>query len=204
MNTDKETIFPQEDPKSDTKTHILDVAQALVQTVGANAMSYEHISKAVGIRKASIHYHFHTKENLIEALIERYNDCVFASIDSILSSGKTGLGKLTQYIALFEATLKDSDNEKACLIAMLGAEVQTMGGEISTQVKRFYTYNEDRLAIILEEGCADKTLRFEGTAQEMARLIFSLLEGTVLVARGQGSITHFHRVAAQLVQMVKA
>jgi TetR/AcrR family transcriptional repressor of nem operon len=35
-----------------------DVAQELVQTVGANAMSYQHISKAVGIRKASIHHHF--------------------------------------------------------------------------------------------------------------------------------------------------
>ena len=204
MNREDNKLGEFDEIKPDTKTHILDVAQALVQTVGANAMSYEHISKAVGIRKASIHYHFHTKENLIEALIMRYNECVFASIDSILSSDKTGSGKLIQYIALFEATLRDSDNEKACLIAMLGAEVQTMGGEISTQVKRFYTYNEERLATILEEGYTDKTLRYEGTPQEMARLIFSLLEGTVLVARGQGSISHFHRVSEQLLQMVKA
>ncbi len=38
---------------SDTRTKILNVADDLVQRVGLNAMSYKHISDAVGIRKAS-------------------------------------------------------------------------------------------------------------------------------------------------------
>ncbi|MCD4689251.1 MAG: TetR/AcrR family transcriptional regulator, partial [Desulfuromonadaceae bacterium] len=52
----------------DTKRHILDVAEDLIQRVGLNAMSYKHISDAVGIRKASIHHHFPKKDNLIDAL----------------------------------------------------------------------------------------------------------------------------------------
>jgi TetR/AcrR family transcriptional repressor of nem operon len=55
----------------DTKTSILDAAQALIQRGGANAMSYQHISDAIGIRKASIHHHFPTKEVLLEAVIQR-------------------------------------------------------------------------------------------------------------------------------------
>jgi len=54
---------------SHTRTRILDTAQDLVQRIGANAMSYQHISEAVGIRKASIHHHFPKKEDLLEALI---------------------------------------------------------------------------------------------------------------------------------------
>ena len=57
--------------KGDTKTAILDAAQALIQRGGANAMSYQHISQAIGIRKASIHHHFATKEALLEAVIQR-------------------------------------------------------------------------------------------------------------------------------------
>ena len=57
----------------DTKTAILDAAQDLIQRVGANAMSYQHISEAVGIRKASIHHHFPSKETLLEELIGRYS-----------------------------------------------------------------------------------------------------------------------------------
>jgi hypothetical protein len=45
-------------PEKDTRTAIMDAAQDLIQRMGANAMSYQHISDAVGIRKASIHYHF--------------------------------------------------------------------------------------------------------------------------------------------------
>jgi TetR/AcrR family transcriptional regulator, transcriptional repressor for nem operon len=41
--------------ETDTRTLILDAAQDLIQRLGANAVSYQHLSEAVGIRKASIH-----------------------------------------------------------------------------------------------------------------------------------------------------
>ena len=57
---------------TDTKTAIMDAAQELIQRGGVNAMSYQHISDAIGIRKASIHHHFPTKDSLIEAVLQRY------------------------------------------------------------------------------------------------------------------------------------
>ncbi len=57
---------------TDTKLKILDTAQELIQKLGVNAMSYADISTAVGIRKASIHYHFPSKEDLLVSLLERY------------------------------------------------------------------------------------------------------------------------------------
>src|SRR5262249_6232579 len=104
------------------KQRILDAAQALIQQVGANAMSYQHISDAVGIRKASIHHHFPTKEGLIEALIERYSNCFLGLVDQILAAPKPGLQKLRDYIALFEATLREGAHDKACPMGMLGTE----------------------------------------------------------------------------------
>ena len=56
---------------NDTRNKILDVADDLVQRVGLNAMSYKHISEAVGIRKASIHHHFPKKEDLVDELLKR-------------------------------------------------------------------------------------------------------------------------------------
>src|SRR3712207_7018673 len=62
----RSTLFPyttlfRSEPMRD---RLLDVAQELVQRVGANAMSYQDLSKALGITKASIHYHFPTKADL--------------------------------------------------------------------------------------------------------------------------------------------
>src|SRR5262249_15093058 len=167
------------------KQRILDAAQALIQQVGANAMSYQHISDAVGIRKASIHHHFPTKEALIDALIERYSDRFFAVVDQIVAGRKTAVHKLRDYIGLFEGTLREGGQDKACAMGMLGAEVRCLGEAAADRVGQFYAQNERRLSVILEEGRRDGTLRFEGAPAAMAGLIFSLLEGAMLVARGR-------------------
>ena len=188
----------------DTKTHILDVAQELVQTIGMNAMSYQQISEAVGIRKASIHHHFPTKAELVDALIERYSECFFGLVDEILASRHTGRKKLMEYIALFEATLREGAQDKACPMGMLGAEARTLGAAALDRVKLFYAQNEKRLALILDEGRKEGSLNFEGSPTAMAGLVFSLLEGAMLVARGRGSADYFRAVTDQLLRMLKA
>src|ERR1051325_2727877 len=105
----------------DTKTAIMDAAQELIQRRGANAMSYQDISEAVGIRKASIHHHFPTKDDLIEAVIERYAEDAFGLMDGIFASKLDPAAKLRHYAGLFEATLSDGKRDKVCPFAMLGA-----------------------------------------------------------------------------------
>src|SRR5215831_16066103 len=144
----------------DTRDRILDVAQELVQTIGANAMSYQHISDAIGIRKASIHHHFSTKEGLIEALMERYSAQFFGLVDAIEASKKNGAGKLRDYVGLYFATLEAGAHNRACAMGMLGAEVQSLSVIAAERVRQFYTQNQRRLATILERGKRDGSLAF--------------------------------------------
>ena len=69
----------------DTRTHIMDVAQDLIQRRGVNGMSFKDISDAVKIRKASIHHHFASKQDLVEALVTRYRKDFGALLDGILA-----------------------------------------------------------------------------------------------------------------------
>lgn len=46
------------------KEQLLHEAEKLLRTRGYAAFSYGHLSEIIGIRKASIHYHFRTKEAL--------------------------------------------------------------------------------------------------------------------------------------------
>jgi TetR/AcrR family transcriptional repressor of nem operon len=187
----------------DTRSKILDAAQALVQSIGANAMSYQHVSQEVGIRKASIHHHFPAKEDLLNALIDRYGDSFFRAVDGILASRKNGLGKLREYVALFEATLRGGRQDKACPMGMLGAEVRTIGAGPAKRVKRFYLQNDARLAALLEEGRKDGSLGFEGSSQAAAGLVFAVLEGAMLLARGRDDHEHFRAVTGQLLRFLK-
>ncbi|KFJ90149.1 TetR family transcriptional regulator, partial [Pseudomonas sp. 1-7] len=51
---------------------MIQTAENLMRTRGYTAFSYADLSEAVGIRKASIHHHFPTKEDLGAAIVEEY------------------------------------------------------------------------------------------------------------------------------------
>ncbi len=189
---------------TDTKLKILDTAQELIQKLGVNAMSYADISNAVGIRKASIHYYFPSKEDLLVSLLERYNPSFFRLVDSILESSESAEIKLRRYCALFEATLSSGEQDKVCLCGMIGAEVKTLSTSLTEQIAHFFQENEILLTKLLTQGKDEGVFGFSGDTEAMAKLIFSLLEGELLIARVHGDLTHFKVVVEQLFQLVKA
>jgi TetR/AcrR family transcriptional repressor of nem operon len=186
----------------DTRTAILDAAQEWVQKIGINAMSYQHISDAVGIRKASVHHHFPTKEALVEAVIDRYATSFLRVVDRILARDEPAKAKLRRYASLFESTLKDGADEKACPCAMLGAELATLGQRSAGMIREFYRENEERIAKILEQGVRDRSLRIPGSPARTAALIFALLEGGMLVVRAAGGRKHFALIVDELFELV--
>ena len=58
--------------RTDTANQILDVAEHLVQVRGFNAFSYADVAGELGLTNAALHYHFPSKSELGEALIDRY------------------------------------------------------------------------------------------------------------------------------------
>jgi TetR/AcrR family transcriptional repressor of nem operon len=188
---------------TDTRTQILDTAQDLIQRVGVNAMSYQDISEAVGIRKASIHYHFPSKDNLVAVLLDRYNDYFLRLVDGIIAQPDSAEVKLRRYCSLFEATLSSGDGDKACLYGMVGAELATLKHPLVEQVTSFYRDNEARLVKILSQGKESGEFNFVGDIPTMATLIFSLLEGGFLVARAYGGAMQYRAIVEQLMRLVK-
>ncbi|NER51374.1 MAG: TetR/AcrR family transcriptional regulator [Symploca sp. SIO1A3] len=188
---------------TNTRTHILDTAQELIQTVGLNAMSYANISQAVGVRKASIHYYFPSKDDLLMALLERYSPYFLRVVDTILDAPESAEVKLRRYCGLFEATLSSGKQDKVCLCGMLGAEIKTLNAPLSEQISRFYQENEIRLTQLLSQGLSAGVFNFPGDAVAMAQLIFSLLEGELLIARAGKGVPHFRGVVEQLMRLVK-
>jgi TetR/AcrR family transcriptional repressor of nem operon len=187
----------------DTKTRILDVAQDLIQRLGVNGMSYKDISDEIGIRKASVHTHFPKKDDLLVTLLDRYNDLFLSVVDSIVASEESPEVKLRRYCGLYEATLSSGEQDKACLYAMVGAELVSLNHPLVERVQAFYRNNEARLVDILTEGQQMGDFRFVGDPKVLAALMFSVLEGGMLVARVQGGAHQFRNVVEQLLTMVK-
>lgn len=166
---------------SPSALRIVDAAQGLIQEMGYNGFSFEHISRAVGMRKASVHHHFASKADLGVAVVQRYSHQFEASLQQIVVALKTAPERLRAYADLFE---KASQNSKyICVCGMLGAEVNSLDAAVNSEVQFFFQLNLAWLGDVIQEGLSSGTLRSAHEASELASSFLSLLEGAMLVSR---------------------
>lgn len=196
-----DTRFGSEAPDADqrptsTRSRILDVGERLVQARGFNGFSYADVAAELSVTKASLHYHFPSKAELGEALIARYAERFAHALAAIDANLTLAPAKLDAYANLYAEVLRQ---ERMCLCGMLAAEYETLPSPIRDAVVAFLNDNEAWLALVLEHGHEDGSLRFSNTAADTARSIVSGLEGAMLVARPYGGIERFETAAAQLL-----
>ena len=180
----------------DTSHRILDVAERLVQTRGFNGFSYADVATALSLTKASLHYHFPTKAALGRALIARYGQVFAATLAAIDAEGLGAADKLARYARLYAGVLKAG---RMCLCGMVAAEYATLPAGMQSEIRAFFTANEEWLVKVLDEGVASGELRLRGSSLDTARMLLSALEGAMLVARSYRSPARFEVTAQRLL-----
>ncbi|HEY2677213.1 MAG TPA: TetR/AcrR family transcriptional regulator [Steroidobacteraceae bacterium] len=180
--------------KSETASHILEVAERLAQTRGFNGFSYADIAAELKITKASLHYHFATKAELGCALIVnytgRFNDAL-----AKLDVDKSRLA-LHNYVQLYEQVLV---RDRMCLCGMLAAEYSTLPSPMQREIRHFFDENETWLSQCMERGRSDGSLHFDGSVLEAARALTAGLEGAMLLARSYEDPARFTSIAKRLL-----
>ncbi len=178
--------------RADTSQRILDTAERLVQTRGFNGFSYADIATALGVTKASLHYHFPAKAELGHRLIERYEKNFVAALDVIDQTSTTAREKLKRYAEIYAEVLR---NNRMCLCGMLAAEYATLPKPMKEEMKHFFDENERWLTAVLKQGQKARELKFSGPAHEVARALVGSLEGAMMLARSFGEVSRFETAA---------
>lgn len=75
--------------KKDTKTAIMDTAETMMADHGLKGVSIRAMLSAAGANSAALHYHFNSREGLVEAILGRY--------------GRIATSRRKEMIAEFEA-----------------------------------------------------------------------------------------------------
>jgi TetR/AcrR family transcriptional repressor of nem operon len=184
-----------------TPSQILDVAERLAQIRGFNGFSYADVAGELHITKAALHYHFATKAELGEALMERYASRFAQALAAVDTNVEDAPAKLDAYAGLYLDVLR---NQRMCLCGMLAAEYQTLPGRMQQAVIRFLDDNEAWLTDVLERGRRDGSLSFTGPTREAAQMIVSGLEGAMLLARSYGEVERFEAAAGRLLASLAA
>jgi TetR/AcrR family transcriptional repressor of nem operon len=176
----------------DTKQIILDAAQPMVQAYGYNALSFRDVASAVGIKSASIHYHFPTKGDLGAALARRYTDVGKAYLETLRDSPADASTLVARFIAIFRAAL--ANDNRMCLIGIMAAEQADLPEAVRTEVGRFTDVCVAWLTDILAADGGLPADNKRGEAKERALAIFGAIQGAQLVARGRGDIVIFDQM----------
>jgi TetR/AcrR family transcriptional repressor of nem operon len=185
------------DGEPGTASQILDVAERLVQERGFNGFSYGDVATELGITRAALHYHFASKAELGNALIDRYAARFFDALERVGADAGDAPDKLRAYAQLYADVFRD---DRMCLCGMLAADYATLPDPMRERVVRFFDDNEVWLARVLEEGRVAGTVRFEGQARSVARTLIGGLEGAMLVSRPYHDVERFGAAADLLIR----
>ena len=73
---------------AERRNEILDVAEELFVTKGYDKTSTNDILERIGIARGTLYYHFKSKEDILNAMIERINEALIAKVRVIASDTK--------------------------------------------------------------------------------------------------------------------
>ena len=164
--------------RSTKAEEILDAAERMARTGGYNAFSFREVAKRVGIKAASVHYHFPGKVDLGTALARRYTDRFLAGLGDPDDPANSPEVLMRRYVDAYRSALVDEG--LMCLCGVFGAEVADLPDTVAGEARRFFELNVDWLTRVLRRRPA-------GTRVERPRVaalrIVSALEGAMILAR---------------------
>jgi TetR/AcrR family transcriptional regulator, transcriptional repressor for nem operon len=173
---------------SETRDRLIDTAMPMLQERGYNGFSFHDLADEVGIKTASIHYHFPTKGDLAIALAQQYRKRFMAALGEAGDQPPTQ--QLRRYINLFRATLLD---RKLCLCGMMAAQIEDLPEAARAEVNSFF---EDNISWLKHIFLAAQHTAPE--AEKLALFVLSTLEGAMLISRSGSDTAAFDAISDAL------
>ncbi len=188
-------------PLGKTAEAIADTFLSLVMERGYNAVSYADLARLLGLRTASIHYHFPAKSDLGLAVLRRYGQGFLESIP------KPDPADPQSFRLAFDAMMApiravSATEGASCLMGVMGAEYQSLSPPLQAEVSNFFSRQQDFLEHLLQEGRDAGAFSFSGSAAAMAQLIASALQGAILIKKARQDPAHVDSVIASLRALV--
>lgn len=179
---------------TNTKEEITLLADRLIREKGYNAFSFYDISKTVGIKTASIHYHFPTKSDLVIAVIDQHIEFVKAIMEK--SAAYTPAQQLEKF---FSSYTRIKNEKQVCIVGSLATDLQTVDDAVRAKLAEFSTLFLDWVSGFLEAGRKNRSFRFDGTPRTKAIMIICSMLAIVQLSRLTGD-KDFKTVKATIKQ----
>jgi TetR/AcrR family transcriptional regulator, transcriptional repressor for nem operon len=176
------------DTRPDTRTRILDVAQAGVVAKGFDATSIDEITTEAGISRAGFFYHFPDKSALALALLERYvaeEEVMFDALEARASDlSDDPLQQLLIFLRLLSEALSDMPNgHPGCIVATAAYQDRLFDRSVGA-ANRAACLNWRRRFRTMLDRVAERTPPADAVdLDDLADTICTTVEGGIVMAK---------------------
>ncbi|MEH2535164.1 AcrR family transcriptional regulator [Bradyrhizobium sp. AZCC 1588] len=134
-------------PRTIDRNKVLDAAEAVVGEIGAAALTIDAVAKAAGITKGGVQYCFGTKQQLINAMFDRWEAEFDQAIVELVGKDPDPMTHVRGYI---EATMEMDKVSNARSAVLMAALIQTP--EHRERAQRWYRRRMKKLDISTKRG----------------------------------------------------
>ncbi len=173
---------------SNSREAILAAARRTAQAHGYSGLNFRDLAEVVGIKSASIYYHFPSKADLGAAVAKRYWEDTSAALEAMSAETPDPVRCLHRYPDIFRKSL-ESEN-RLCLCSFMAAEYEDLPEMVKKEVQAFADVNVAWLSRVLSTAAVVSSEESE----RRARAIFAAVAGAQLMARSRCDISLYDAI----------
>ncbi len=115
---------------------ILDAAERHMRSGGFDAVSFRDLANEVGIKSASVHYHFPQKGDLGEAVVRRYTERFLTTLGPADDPSEAVVDRIKRLCEAYKTAVVTDG--LVCLCSVLGAESPKLPRAVADAVDAFF------------------------------------------------------------------
>jgi TetR/AcrR family transcriptional regulator, transcriptional repressor for nem operon len=180
----------------ETRKRVIQKAAGIFNTRGYSGTAVSDLMQATGLRKGGIYRHFDSKEQLaVEAF-----DYAFETVVRVLFQDFDRLASPSQQLRRFIRNFvhRRSPIPGGCPIVNTACENDDGNPLLRERARQGMNVFLNRLAETVERGIQQGEMKRDTDARALALLVFSSLEGALVVSRLEGSLKPLEKVALTL------
>jgi len=172
-----------------TTERILAAAERRMREGGFHGFSFREIAADVGIKSASVHHHFPTKEDLGAAVVRNYTERFLAILGDPEDVARSPAKLQAHFISSFQKSF--GKERRMCLCGHLASDASSMPDAVNAAVRRFFEACLDWISTVLRRASPEAGAEVVRTRAER---IVGILEGAMLLSHGLGDTRIFDRI----------
>jgi TetR/AcrR family transcriptional repressor of nem operon len=184
-------------PTSATRTRLVATAMQLFWEKGYNSTCIADVLKGAGANSGSLYHFFPAKADLLVAVLERYHEGIGPMLLQPAWEGvKDPIERIFALLARYRKSLQDTDCFYGCPIGSLALELHEPDLAVRAMLVKNFDAWIDAIEVCLNE--ARSSLAVDVEVREVARLVLTVMEGGVMLARTFRDIDYFDAGVRQL------